>query len=157
MKLELGKLKKFLDDGYSVITIGEKKIPNIPWKIRQEIPFTKDAFEEAYELESTKGQGFCTGYNGLEVFDIDLKVLPTLQKQTEFWNEYLSFLQDNIADFEDKFVIYKTVSNGYHILYRCEQVGGNQKIATLSDCKEAIIETRGIGGYVFIYERKVSK
>jgi hypothetical protein len=157
MKLELGKLKKFLDDGYSVITIGEKKIPNIPWKIRQEVPFTKDAFEEAYELESTKGQGFCTGYNGLEVFDIDLKVLPTLQKQTEFWNEYLSFLQDNIADFEDKFVIYKTVSNGYHILYRCDQVGGNQKIATLSDCKEAIIETRGIGGYVFIYERKVSK
>jgi hypothetical protein len=157
MKLELGKLKKFLDDGYSVITIGEKKIPNIPWKIRQEVPFTKDSFEEAYELESTKGQGFCTGYNGLEVFDIDLKVLPTLQKQTEFWNEYLSFLQDNIADFEDKFVIYKTVSNGYHILYRCEQVGGNQKIATLSDCKEAIIETRGIGGYVFIYERKVSK
>ena len=57
----------------------------------------EDAFEEAYELESTKGQGFCTGYNGLEVFDIDLKVLPTLQKQTEFWNEYLSFLQDNSA------------------------------------------------------------
>jgi len=83
--------------------------------------------------------------------------LGSLKEQQDFWNEYLSFLKDNIDEFENKFVIYKTVNNGYHILYRCAEIGGNQKIAKLKDHKEYIIETRGIGGYVFIYDNQVSK
>ena len=60
-------------------------------------------------------------------------------------------------DFDNKFVIYKTINNGYHILYKCAEIGGNQKIAKLKDSTSAIIETRGNGGYVFVYENKVSK
>ncbi|WP_212634852.1 hypothetical protein, partial [Salmonella enterica] len=75
--------------------------------------------------------GIVTGFNGLEVIDIDLKVLPSLKEQQDFWNEYISFLSDNIDDFDNKFCIYKTVNNGYHILYRCSKIEGNKKLAKL--------------------------
>jgi hypothetical protein len=157
MKLPINYLRGLFDNGYSVITIGDNKTPNIKWKETQTKPLTKDEFEKCYNLETTKGQGLVTGYNGLEVVDVDLKVIPTASKQAKFWLEYLTLLQDNIQDFDDKFVIYKTINNGFHILYRCEEIEGNKKIAKLQGHSEAIIETRGIGGYVFIYEKQVSK
>ena len=168
-KTDLGKCKKLLDSGLSLVCIGDKKIPNFPWKIRQTEAYTKEQFEKdwAYsggiikkdgsEIPATGGVGIVTGYNGIEVFDIDLKIFASLKEQQDFWNEYVKFLSDNINDFEDKFVIYKTVNNGYHIIYRCAKIGGNEKVAKLKGHNEAIIETRGIGGYVFIYENQVSK
>jgi hypothetical protein len=156
MKLPISKLNRLIDDGYSIITIGDKKVPNIKWKEFQTRAMSKDEFAKVYDLPTTQGQGICTGYGGLEVIDIDLKTLPTLQSQQEFWKEYLTFLKDNIADFDDKFVIYKTINNGYHILYKCEEIQGNQKLAKLQNTPEAIIETRGTGGYVFIYDKKVT-
>ena len=156
MKLPISRINRLIDDGYSVITIGDKKVPNIKWKEFQTRAMSKEEFAKLYDLPSTMGQGICTGYDGLEVIDIDLKTLPTLQAQQEFWKEYLTFLKDNIADFDEKFVIYKTINNGYHILYKCELIQGNQKLAKLQNQPEAIIETRGIGGYVFIYDKKVT-
>lgn len=156
MKLPISRINRLIDDGYSVITIGDKKVPNIKWKEFQSRAMSKEEFAKLYDLPSTMGQGICTGYGGLEVIDIDLKTLPTLQAQQEFWKEYLKFLKDNIADFDEKFVIYKTINNGYHILYKCELIQGNQKLAKLQNQPEAIIETRGIGGYVFIYDKKVT-
>lgn len=155
--IEIEHLNRLIDCGFSLICIGDGKKPNHPWKGNQTVPFSKEEFKFFYENPDTKGVGIATGYNNLEVIDIDLKILPTLQDQQDFWQELYTMLCDNIADFEDKFVIYKTINNGYHILYRCEQIEGNKKLAKLKDYKEAIIETRGIGGYVFIYQKRVSK
>jgi hypothetical protein len=157
MKLAISKINRLIDDGYSVITIGDKKVPNIKWKEFQTKAMSKEDFAKVYDLPTTQGQGICTGYKGLEVIDVDLKVLPTLKAQQEFWTEYVQYLQSEIADFNEKFVIYKTINNGYHILYRCAEIQGNQKLAKLKESPEAIIETRGIGGYVFIYEKKVTE
>ena len=169
MKTELGKCKKLLDSGLSLVCVGENKIPNFSWKIRQTVPYTKEEFERDYnysggifkkdgqELLPTNGVGLITGYDNIEVIDIDLKVLKSLKEQQDFWSEYIGFLKDNIDEFDSKFVIYKTVNNGYHIIYKCKKIGGNEKIAKLKGTKEAIIETRGIGGYVFIYDNQVSK
>lgn len=46
-------------------------------------------------------------------------------------------------------VVHRTRSGGYHIIYRCARVGGNQKLARLSD-GTTIVETRGTGGYIVI-------
>ena len=96
--------------------------------------------------------GFVTGVNGLECIDVDLKVLSGYKEQKEWFDEYVSFLEDNIEDFKEKFVIAKTRNAGFHILYRCKNPIGNTKIASLEGCKEAILESRGIGGYIFVYE-----
>jgi len=167
-KTDLGKCKKLLDSGLSLVCIGNQKVPNFPWKLRQTVAYSKDEFEKDWsyeggiikkngdELQATNGVGIVTGFNGIEVIDIDLKIFKSLKEQQDFWNEYVKFLSDNIDDFDDKFVIYKTVNNGYHIIYRCAVIAGNQKIAKLKGHTEAIIETRGNGGYVFIYENQVS-
>jgi hypothetical protein len=69
----------------------------------------------------------------------------------------VSFISDHIDDFNRKFVIYKTINSGYHIIYRCSKVEGNRKLATLKGHSQALIETRGTGGYIYIYDNQVSE
>ena len=167
--LETKKALKFLDY-FSLVTVSDNKIPNLTWKINQTEKLTQEEFIRRYEYQGgwkrkdgtdipkTDNFGIITGYDFLEVIDIDLKVFSTKDEQTDFWKEYLNTLTDNILDFEDKFVIYKTKNAGFHILYKTKRVEGNLKLAKLKGHKEAVIETRGIGGYVFVYpDNQISK
>jgi hypothetical protein len=167
--LELQKALKFLEH-FSIITVSENKIPNFTWKKYQTEKVSIDQFSKQYnykggqikqdgtERPATDNFGIVCGFEHLECIDVDLKVFTTAKEQKEFWEEYLQNLKDNILDFEDKFVIYKTKNAGYHIIYKSKKVEGNLKLAKLKGQKEAIIETRGIGGYIFAYpEKKVSK
>jgi len=153
IKTDLSRCLKMFDDGFSLITVSDDKIPNIKWKEYQTTPMQKDTFENFYQMPKSKGVGIVTGYSDLEVIDVDLKVLPTVKEREEFWNEYISMLSENIADFTEKFVIVKTRNSGYHILYRSTICVGNIKIAKLKGHKEAILESRGKGGYVWIYDQ----
>lgn len=142
---------------FSLITVTSEKIPNHKWKEQQTKRLSPEEFQRHLENPTTDNVGIVTGFDDLEVIDIDLKVFSTTSEKNNFWNEFLSILKDAIFDFDKKFVIYKTKNAGYHILYKTKRVGGNQKLAKLKDHKEAIIETRGKGGYVFMYpESKVS-
>ena len=144
------KLLNFLSK-FSLLPVGENKIPFGKWKEYQSEKMTEDKCIQNNKLPQVKGWGIITGFEHLEVIDVDLKVFSTPKEMKDFWNEYLETLRDNIYDFDSKFVIYKTKSGGYHILYKSKRVQGNTKIASLKGHKEAVIETRGIGGYVFIY------
>jgi hypothetical protein len=159
---------RFLES-FSIITIGENKVPNFPWLKCKSEKLTEDEFIKNYrykggivkkdgtDLPATNGLGIVTGFEFLEVIDIDLKVFSTTKEMTDFWDEYLSTLKELIYDFDNKFVIYKTKSGGYHILYKSKRVVGNKKIAVLKGHTQAVIESRGLGGYVFIYPKnKVS-
>lgn len=155
--MELLKSLKFLQH-FSIITIGDSKIPNFPWKAQQTEKLTEDEFTKNYNSTTTKGIGICTGYDFLECVDVDLKVFSTAQEQRQFWDEFITTLRDHILDFDDKVAIYKTANAGYHLLYKSKRVQGNLKLAKLKDHTEAVIETRGIGGYIFTYpENKYSK
>ena len=163
--IAINKCLKLLDDGFSLITVSNDKVPNYSWTPCQTKPLSKEQFEKQYnykggyvtkaghEMRATEHVGIVTGYDYLEAVDIDLKVLSTAKEQVEWWNEYISFLEDNILDFREKFVVAKTRNSGYHILYKTKRVEGNQKVAKLKGHKEAIIETRGAYGYIFIYEK----
>lgn len=152
MKAVIARCNKLIDDGFSLIAVREDKVPIGKWKDNQTQAATREEFEEQYNRQECGGTGLVCGYQNLEVVDIDLKVLPTVPEQKQFWEEYLQFLKDNIFDFESKFVIVKTRNAGFHILYKCEEIKGNTKIARPKFSAEALIETRGIGGYVFIYD-----
>ena len=159
--ISIEKCNKLLDSGFSLITASANKKPNMrTWKAYQTTPITKQEFQKAYNstdtLAPTEIVGILTGYNGLEVIDVDLKVFATLPEQEAFWKELHSYIKDNIDDFDKKFVIYKTKNQGYHILYRCATIQGNTKIAALKGHKEAVIESRGKGGYVVVYDNKIS-
>jgi len=160
---------RFLDN-FSLLTVGDNKVPNFSWSQNQKEKLSVDEFIKRYnykggifrkdntELQPTQGIGIITGYEYLEVIDVDLKVFSTPKEMNNFWEEFISTLKEFIYDFDNKFVIYKTKSGGYHILYKSKRVQGNSKIATLQDHKQAVIETRGVGGYIFVYPKnKVSK
>jgi len=138
-------------DKFSIIPIGDNKRPFGKWKEYQEERITEDKCIFNTKLPQVKGWGIVTGFEHLEVIDVDLKVFSTTTEMQEFWNEYISTLKDSIYDFDSKFVIYKTKSGGYHILFKSKRVEGNRKLSVLKGHKEAVIETRGVGGYVFIY------
>jgi len=141
-------LKKLSSIGFSIIPCDEDKRPIGTWKDYQ----TSKRDTEQIELLNCPKYGLVTGFNDLEVIDIDLKVLHTVTEKKEWWDEYLAFLCDNIEDFMDKVVISKTQKGGYHILYKSKTIVGNTKIAKLEGMTEAIIETRGTGGFVIIYD-----
>ena len=155
--ITLSQANKLIDKGYSLITVDSEKRPNTPWKKYQSEQISKEQLEIQYKMSNTTHLGYVTGFNDIEVIDIDLKIFSSLKEQQEFWDDYLSFLKDNIDEFDKKFVIYKTMNQGYHIVYRTKVIGGNTKIARLEGYKEAIIESRGIGGYCILYENKISE
>ena len=167
--ITLDRAYRLLDSGYSLATVDSNKQGNLSWKEGQNKQITKEELAKRYnyqggitlkdgrEMNPTADIALITGFNGLEVIDIDLKVFSTLPEQNDFWNELHNYIKDNIDDFELKFVIYKTRNKGYHILYRCDNPSGNTKIAVLEGHKQAVIESRGVGGYVIAYENKISK
>jgi len=155
---------------FSLITVGENKVPNFSWTKQQTEKLSWTEFLERYnykggklkkdgtEIPATKNIGLITGFEFLECIDVDLKVFSTAQEKKDFWNEFITYLEDNILDFWDKFVVYKTKNDGYHIIYKSKRCDKNQKLAKLKGHKEAVIETRGAFGYVFLYpENNVGK
>jgi hypothetical protein len=149
-RMEIEQALNFIEY-FSAITIGDDKKPNHAWKECQEKKLTEEQFLTNFKKPTTKGIGIVTGFESLEVIDIDTKVFSTQLEKDQFWKEYYQSLKDNIVDFDKKFSVYVTKSGGYHILYKSKRVVGNTKIAKLKGHKEAIIETRGNGGYVFVY------
>lgn len=141
-------LKKLASIGISVIPCNDKKSPI-------EEGWTKQPIKTGAELEryNTPMYGIRTGYNDVECVDVDLKVIHSISERNEWWQEYINFLSDNIEDFLQKVVIAKTQSGGYHIIYKTNIKKGNTKIATRKDEKQAIIESRGVGGQFIIYDK----
>ena len=166
--IELSKCNRLLDEGFSLLTVGDSKVPNFSWKPLQNTPITKEELNKRYnykggikrkdntELPATTNIGIITGYNYLVCIDVDLKVFSTAKEQLEFWNEYLSYLEDTILDFKKKVVIKKTKNNGFHILFKSKRVKNNKKLASLKGHTEAVIETRETGGYIFYYEESIN-
>lgn len=163
--MEENKILNYLKS-FSLITVGENKRPNFSWKINQTEKISPDKLikhlnykggifkKDGIEIQPTVGIGVVTGFEFLECIDVDTKVFSTQIEMNEFWNEYYSTLKDSIINFDEKFVIYQTKSGGYHILYKSKRVVGNTKIASLKGHTEAVLETRGTGGYIFLYPEK---
>ena len=104
-----------------------------------------------YADNKTVSFGLITGFNDIEAIDIDSKILKTKQERDGFLKEYFSLLDSNIDNFYKKFCIVQTQSGGFHILYKSKLITTNKKIAKPKGYKEALIETRGKNGFVYIY------
>ena len=127
--MEESKLKKFYEN-FSLITVSDNKVPNFIWKQSQNEKQSWDSFiknfnykggiikKDGKEIPATTNFGIVTGFDYLECIDVDLKVFSTAKEQIAFWTEYIAYLKDNILDFEDKIVVYKTKNAGYHLLYK---------------------------------------
>ena len=155
---DLYEINKLINKGFSLITADKNKRPLGSWKDAQTTATDVETFKSQFLSKGSEGVcGLVTGFNDLEVMDVDLKVFSTAQEKKEWFGEYISFLKDNIMDFDDKFVIYKTKNEGYHILYKTKRVEGNLKVAKLKGHSQQVLETRGVGGYVVVYDKSYNK
>lgn len=85
----------------------------------------------------------CT--DGIEVVDIDTKHDP----RGTILSDFMAAIDD--FGFNEPCVVQATKSGGAHIIYRAPQTEGNLKLARRNGEKEAVLETRGAGGILFVY------
>lgn len=75
----------------------------------------------------------------------DLEVLDFDQGARAF-DEWRKLVDDEAVGLVERLTIQTTQSGGKHVIYRCDQIAGNTKLATDAGGK-VLIETRGEGGY----------
>lgn len=136
-------VQALLEAGLSVMPIimPEKK-PSQAWKqFQQRIP---NIGELSY---NTNGIALiCGAVSGnVEVIDIDAKNDPTIVQQ---FDDVVARICGDVITSECV-VIQRTVSGGLHIIYRCDEIAGNTKLAK-NESGVVLIETRGEGGYIVI-------
>ena len=143
----------YLQLGINTIAVNENKQAIFPWKVYQEQMVTKEELSRQMADNRAKGVAIiCGGVSGnLEVIDIDTKY--------ETYDLWMAIKEAIPSELYTKLHIVKTRSNGKHLIYKCEAIEKNQKLAqrlpTLEEAKNnpsiksyTIIETRGEGGYV---------
>jgi hypothetical protein len=143
----------YLQLGINTIAVNENKQAIFPWKVYQEEMIKEE--ELARQMADNRAKGvaiICGAVSGnLEVIDIDTKY-----ETYDLWDAIQSAIPSELYA---KLHIVKTRSNGKHLIYKCEAIEKNQKLAqrlpTLEESKNnpsiksyCIIETRGEGGYV---------
>ena len=139
--------------GISVIPVNEFKIPIGKWKVSTERlipPNEQYGFKQNYQ-----GLGIiCGAVSGnAEMIDIDCKYDLT----GTLFEDYKNSIAEVDKELLKKLVIQKTLNAGYHFIYRCETIEGNQKLASRPATEDekknkkekfkVLIETRGEGGY----------
>jgi hypothetical protein len=146
MKIEINIYKRA---GLVILPVKKNKAPDINnWKNEiSEDEFKKDIY----------GIGIVCGKrsNNVECLDFDNHFKDAKERLTK----YLQHPDVKVIYETYKLPIQSTQSGGFHIIYRTEKPGSNQKLACkpIFDKKtnkfrpDAIIETRGEGGYFVAY------
>lgn len=133
--------RKYTENGIAVHPTNADKTPMIPADWKQ--GFGESAFNGAYGIGVICGK--ISG--GIECLDFDNHFFDAKERLVEF----LSIPEVKEIYEKYKLPIEVSMRNGYHIAYRCSVVGANKKLAIRLNKEtgkgEALIETRGEGGY----------
>jgi hypothetical protein len=143
--------KKYIASGLACLPTGDDKMPAIPkgatWK---------GGWNGEQEYMTSFGIALVGGSasGGLECIDFDNHFGDAKEVVSEFYK--MEGIKDIITS--HNLPVESTTSGGFHLIYRCEAVGGNQKLAsrprydeaTKKERPDVLIETRGEGGYFVV-------
>lgn len=133
--------------GYTVIPVGEDKAPRAAYK---QLITEDQSGESVAELFASPAHGIgILAKDGIEVIDIDVKNYEGKLNLLHELFDIAGYAWEDIgAPWNiSLFPIVQTRSGGWHIYFRSDHAQGNQKFAYNKE-KKAIIESRGLGGYV---------
>jgi KaiC/GvpD/RAD55 family RecA-like ATPase len=143
--------KKYKQSGLSCLPTAKDKLPAVPKGESWLMGWNNEA-----EYEKSFGIGIVCGNmsGGLECIDFDNHFGDAKQ----VLSDYLQFEEVKAIYAKYKLPIQSTTSGGFHLLYRCSVIEGNQKLASRPKYdadikkykKDVLIETRGEGGYFCI-------
>lgn len=140
--------KKYIAHGFSPIPLidGEKRPSIRNWQQYGEEPM---GLEEASTLfQNTGSIGLVMGFDGIQCLDIDAKHF-----RGEEYHTFCQRLEEECPGLKEKMIIQTTRSGGYHWIFKCDEIAGNQKLARNID-GEVTFETRGKGGQIVTYPSK---
>lgn len=126
LPIALGE-KRPLNENHNTVKITEEDIENYPF--------------EAIGIST----GLISG--SIEAIDFDLK---NASKPRLVWETFKSKIP---KDLMDRLVVQRTVSGGFHLVYRCEDISSSKKLAKNPEGL-AVIETRGEGGLIKCFPSK---
>lgn len=163
--------KKYCEAGYSVIPVTANKVPAIrEWKQFQNKPMTEAECE--LHFNNCYGIALLCGVNNITALDFDLKY----DLSGDLFERFKSRISKDILK---KMYVQSTKSGGFHFVFSCKILEGNQKLAcryttsyekhetymenfenpltrdkalkiAANDKGRVLIETRGKGGYICI-------
>lgn len=164
--------KQYSKAGYSVIPVTQNKLPAMRgWLEYQKRPMTSEECEKHFG--SAYGIALiCGGKKKVTCLDFDLKY----DLSGDLFERYKSQIPTELLK---KLYVQKTMSGGYHLVFTCDKIEGNQKLANryttthekhqtymenynrletrekalkvaTNDDRLVLIETRGEGGYFCI-------
>lgn len=137
--------QRYRDAGCSPIPLRrDSKAPWLKgWQKHADAPI-----EDFSVFAKTNGIGLVMGFDGMQCLDIDAKHF-----EGDEYNEFVSLLKDNAPGLMEKMVIQQTQSGGWHWIFKCSDIAGNEKLAN-NKKGEAIFETRGKGGQIVVWPTK---
>ena len=149
--MENNIFKLLRDKHISAIPVNSDKTPMVAWKTYQERLQTQSECEKWGSMQKGGLAVVCGKISkNLEVIDIDNK----LNDAADIFEDICKQIKNNRQKLFDKLVLEKSKNNGFHIIYRCDKIEGNLKLARREDLEGKIvtvIETRGEGGYCVVY------
>ena len=142
---------------FSIIAVDGGKKPLTKWTPYQISKPTRADVTQMFTLTGARGIAVIAGRvsGNLEVIDVDCKYDLT----GNLWRDFYTRIKEHAAELVRRFVIARTVNNGYHVIYRAANIEGNQKLAARTatadeqsngDKTKVLIETRGTGGYFVV-------
>ena len=137
--------KKYIASGFSPIPIidGEKRPSIKNWQQYAEEPM---GLEEASRLfNNTQSIGLVMGFDGIQCLDIDSKHFTS-----DEYERFCKQLDEEASDLRSKMIVQRTRSGGFHWIFKCDQIAGNQKLAR-NKKGEVTFETRGRGGQIVAF------
>ncbi len=146
--------------GYSVVPVRYDKRSVREWKQYQQDLMSEQEIIRAFGNISTKGIAIvCGDISGhLEVIDTDSKN----DLSNSLFDRFSEIVDQQLPGFiHTKTVLAATRNNGYHILYRCPEIGRNtilarrpatevERLLTPEEKVKILMETRANGGYVLV-------
>jgi hypothetical protein len=137
---------EYLNEGISILPIKTDKRPVVKWSKYQKEKPTEEEINN-WPHTGTGGLAWIMGEvsGNMEALDFDFKHGFTV----EMYKEFEDLVEENYPGLGSKVLRQKTPTGGRHWIYRCEVIEGNQKLAIGTD-GEAMIETRGEGGYICV-------
>jgi hypothetical protein len=151
---------EYVKSGLSVIPIGKEKRPTVKWTPFQQNRASVSELTKWWSNGNLSIAAICGRVSGnLELIDFDEKynIDPTA-----LFAQWRELVDAECPGLVDRLVMQKSMNKGYHSLYSCSSVQGNQKLAQRPATEEelledpdtksyTLIETRGEGGYFLCY------
>lgn len=119
------------------------KKPLCSWKKYQESQ-TEQEVKDLFSMSNIGGMALLTS-DGIEVIDIDLKYSLSDNFEVILFDALIDAIGINCYE---NLILSRTISGGYHLIYRTDVIEGNQKLASRytidSEKKKRTRQSKGI-------------